>query len=139
MGRSICGSRLAPRRAVRAPPAQWVRLAMCPCQASRFQRAWMARATAPGGGLDDTTARTRIDLSRAPAGVSPQTLTADFVRQMTAAGWKVEAGPTTDQVMSRARMSHRSRAGGRFGDGHEHGHGLVGHALCRRDHQGGQE
>lgn len=64
-----------------------------------------------GGGLDDTTARTRIDLSRAPAGVTPETLAADFVRQMAFAGWKVEAGPTKDQVMSTARLSHRSRAG----------------------------
>jgi len=64
-----------------------------------------------GGGLDDTTARTRIDMSSAPAGVTPETLTADFVRQMAAAGWKVEAGPTKDQVMSTARLSHRSRAG----------------------------
>jgi hypothetical protein len=63
-----------------------------------------------GGGLDDTTARTRIDLSRAPAGVTPETLAADFVRQMAAAGWKVETGPTKDQ-MSTARMIHRSRAG----------------------------
>jgi hypothetical protein len=38
-----------------------------------------------GGGLDDTTARTRIDLSRAPAGVTPETLASDFVRQMAAA------------------------------------------------------
>ena len=63
------------------------------------------------GGLDDTTAETRIDMSSAPAGVTPETLTADFVRQMAAAGWKVEAGPTKDQVMSTARLSHRSRAG----------------------------
>src|SRR5678816_701129 len=54
-----------------------------------------------GGGLDDTTARTRIDLSgAAAAGVTPESLTAEFVRQMAAAGWKVESGPTKDQVMS---------------------------------------
>jgi hypothetical protein len=65
-----------------------------------------------GGGLDDTTARTRIDLSgAAAAGVTPESLTAEFVRQMAAAGWKVESGPTKDQVMSTARLSHRSRAG----------------------------
>jgi hypothetical protein len=64
-----------------------------------------------GGGLDDTTARTRIDLSRAPAGVTPETLAAEFVRQMAAAGWKVETGPTKDPAMSTARLSHRSRAG----------------------------
>jgi len=64
-----------------------------------------------GGGLDDTEARTRLDLSSAPAGTSPETLAKEFVRQMQTAGWTLEGGPSGDGVMTAARMSGKSRAG----------------------------
>ncbi len=59
-----------------------------------------------GGGLDDTEARTRLETS-----ISSESLATNFIGQMKAVGWRLESGPTTDGVMTVARMSIASRAG----------------------------
>jgi hypothetical protein len=59
-----------------------------------------------GGGTDDTEARARLETA-----MSSESLATNFIGQMKSGGWRLESGPTTDGVMTVARMSITSRAG----------------------------
>lgn len=66
------------------------------------------RATGNGssGGVDETQAGTRLETT-----LTPQSLAANFIAQLTEAGWRLESGPLGDDVMVVARLSSASRAG----------------------------
>jgi hypothetical protein len=59
-----------------------------------------------GGGLDDTSTRARLETT-----MTVDQLAAHLIPQFKEAGWKLEAGPTSDGTMSVTRFIGASRAG----------------------------
>lgn len=59
-----------------------------------------------GGGADETSSRARLETR-----LTVEALAAHFIPQFQDAGWKLESGPMTDDVMSVTRFLGASRAG----------------------------